>query len=447
MAMQKEHVIHGAWALAATGAFVLGGLGKGDPSDSAAGSSQAGRAADGGAGAGAASVLGAGSDRAGAPVAAGADGPGSATANGGAVALSDSQIAAISADAFSDPNPLRRSLAFTKLLEGITPENAQTMLQAMRDGQPSGDQWRLFLYAWGGVDGAGAMAYAAENLEGDRLQRFQDSTLTGWASKDPTAAMAFVDSIPDADGGAEQRARLMNSLIGGLADYDIGLATDYTFQLAEAGNREAGRYLYTIASEQIRKEGLDGGIAWAENLPDGDLKGSALDTVAGRFVNSDPEAASAWAAQFADASWGARVIEEVGDEWAERDPKASVAWLETLPQGAGRNEGTYSAFREWAQRDAMAASQHLVDMPDSAAKDHAVRGLSRTIAARDPQSAIAWAETIQSDAMRTETLTRAGQEWFRRDSAAAAEWLSTSGLSAEAQEQVVNPPQRDRRRG
>ena len=445
LAVNKTYLIHGAWASVAIATFVIGRSGGTDrvTENADAKPSDAASRTAGGLNALPASQRNSANEK---------NGINSSERNLSLpdVGLSAAKIKAISTEAFNDPSPLKRSLAFTKLLEGLTAENAELVLQSLKDGGAGREQWQLFVYAWGSKDGAGAMDYAATNLEGERSMRFQSEVLTGWASQNPDAAIAWASAL-DGSGAEdpERLARTMNyALISGLADHDIGFATDYAYRLAEGGDRNASSYFDTIASEQMRKAGLDGALTWAEGLAAGDLKGSALDRVAGTYVNKDPKAAAAWAAQFAGEAWGVRVIEEIGDEWAERDPAASVAWLDTLPQGAGRNEGTYSAFREWAQRDALAASEHLVTMPDSPAKDNAVRGLARTIASKDPESAIAWANTIAEPDMRTETLTSTAREWFRRDRAAATEWLATSGLSPEAQQQVTNPPERrdDRRR-
>jgi hypothetical protein len=357
--------------------------------------------------------------------------------------LTPDQIQALAKEALNDPNPLNRNLAFSRLLESMTPDNVMLVMEAMKEGKAGGDQWHLFLYAWGAMDGAGAIEHAA-TLEGDRKTRFLAEALTGWASKDPTAAMAWLSTQEEGDA----KNRYQWSLVGGLADHDIGMATDYVYQLSNQGNKEATGYLETVASEELRKNGTAGATLWAERLPDGALKGAALDRIAGTYVHENPEAAAAWAAQFATADYGSRVIEEVGDEWAERDPKASVAWLETLPEGAGRSEGTYSAFREWTQRDSMAASQYLAALPEGPSKDSAVSGFARTLAYEDPESAIIWARTITNEQSRVDTLTRAGQAWFRRDPSAATTWLQSANLPAEAQKSVLNPPERgrDRRR-
>ena len=39
-------------------------------------------------------------------------------------------------------------------------------------------------------------------------------------------------------------------------------------------------------------------------------------------------------------------------------------------------------------------------------------------------------------------LTEAAQGWYRQDEEAASAWLETSGLSAEAVEEVTSPPRR-----
>ncbi|HUF60534.1 MAG TPA: hypothetical protein VMN36_00535 [Verrucomicrobiales bacterium] len=355
--------------------------------------------------------------------------------------LSSAALEALAREALSDPNPVKRNLAFSKLLEALTADNALAILESMEKGNADGDQWRLFRYAWGAVDGVGAMEHAA-SIESDRARRnMQTEVLSGWASEDPTDAMAWVANIED----PEQRERYQRSLIGGLADHDIGMATDYVLGLGEENNRRASGYLEMVAEEQLRKEGIEGGKYWAERLPEGNLKGAALERVAESYVHENPEAAAAWAQRYANVEYGAGMIEEVGDEWSERDPVAAVDWLTSLPEGRGKTEGMESAMGEWVRRDPLASSQFLAEMPASEVRDAAVSGFSRRLVYEDPEAAVIWAATIARDEMRLETLTRAGQAWYRRDAEAAATWLATSGLPPEAQESVLNTERNNRR--
>jgi hypothetical protein len=81
-------------------------------------------------------------------------------------------------------------------------------------------------------------------------------------------------------------------------------------------------------------------------------------------------------------------------------------------------------------------------MPRSPQRDSAISGYVSSLSYRDPAAAIEWANSIAQDSVRDRALTRAGQQLFRRDAEAARQWVATSGLSAEAQRAVLNPPRR-----
>jgi len=83
-------------------------------------------------------------------------------------------------------------------------------------------------------------------------------------------------------------------------------------------------------------------------------------------------------------------------------------------------------------------------MEPSAKRDSAISGFANGYAYQDPETSIAWANDISDPNLRVSTLTRAGQAYFRRDPEAAKTWLASSGLSAEVQQAIQNPPRRRR---
>lgn len=435
--MKFSLIPHGAWSLAALGTFALGyRMAPPSESDTATAAVRTLTVREGSVpGGGIRSPLGHQS-------ASGSTTGSAATATGRPVLSDPRQIEALTQEALNDPNPLTRNAAFAKLLASMTPENVQSIMESMKTNRAGGDKWQLFLYGWGAMDSAGALAHA-ETLEAGAKARFLQSTLPGWASKDPNGAIAWVDTMEE----GETKNRFLGTLVGGLADHDIGVATSYVLARAAAGDKQAGEYLRTVAGEEIRKSGAAGATAWGGRLPDSPLKGGALDQIADAYTSQDPPAAAAWAAQYAASEYGTRVVEEVADGWAERDPKAAVGWLSSLGEGPAKSEGTYSALREWTQRDPTAASKYLTSLPPSSSKDSAVSGFSRTLAREDPEAAVIWAKTISNEKSREQALTRAGQSWFLRDPAAATTWLQSAQLSPTAQKAILNPPKDDRRRG
>lgn len=432
--MTKRSLIgHSCWAAVAVAAFAFGAMrDKGDSSSAGDLSSRtAGKSA--GSRAQGASGSGSGSN----PLSGRAGRSGVVRSGGGEfrAALTQEQLAGIAHQAFRSGNPLERRSAFGQLLESLTVENAGSILVLLKENKPDKDQWRDFHYAWGGLDGNAALGHAMKSKEYDLAY-----TMSGWAAANPHEARQFLQNLPE--DVQTDRELLKRSLVAGMADRDTGLATDFVFELAAQGDRRAGDYLGEVTGEVLRSMGTEEAALWAQGLPDGELKGAAMDRVANNFVNRDPEAAAAWAQQFAGESYAARVIEEVGDEWAERNPVAAVDWLESLPSGRGQSMGLTSAYGEWSRRDPVAAGERIASMPRSPQRDSAISGYVSSLSYRDPAAAIEWANSIAQDSVRDRALTRAGQQLFRRDAEAARQWVATSGLSAEAQRAVLNPPRR-----
>ena len=352
--------------------------------------------------------------------------------------LSDVQIETISNEAFRHGNPLVRRRAFDRFLEALTADNAKDLLVHLKENRVDRDQWRDFHYAWGMIDGQAAVEHAAKSEDRDL-----SDTMAGWASSYPEAAVAHLNNLPEED--KRYYHHLQEALVSGMADNDTARATDYVMQLANEGNERANHLFGVVTREVVSTVGIDEAARWSESLPDGELKGAALDTVAHRYTNRDPESAAQWVEQFAGQSYADRAIEEVGDEWAERDPASAVNWLETLTEGRGQSMGLHSAFGEWAQRDPVAAGERISTMQRSPQRDAAISGYSRRISYTDPGAAIEWANSIAEESSRVRALTHAGQQLTRRDRAAAEAWVASSGLPPEARQAVLNPPQSRRR--
>nr|MCU0780261.1 hypothetical protein [Akkermansiaceae bacterium] len=416
----KNLLIHGGWAVAALAAYGLGSL-RPDP--------------QAGAGAGEESVRNSSRSNAGnftEPAAAsgqpnrrerapGRPSGGAITSLFGPLAASGGGLNALAEQAIRDPNPITRRLAFSRLLESMTAENAAEIREQLVALGANGDQWNDFHYSWGALAGKEAFAHAAASQEEDLA-----ATLTGWAAARPAEAIALLDNLPGDLRG--QRDRLAESVVAGLADTNRSLATDLVLRLAGEGNNRAGGLMEIVANETIRAEGPQAAAAWSESLPDGPLKGAAMNRVADSFVRRDPQAAALWVQPLAGQDYAAGAVARIGGEWAERDPVAAVGWLQTLPAGGGQSAGLRNAFGDWEDRDPVAASQYLMSMPRSPQRDSSISGFSSGYAWQDPAMAVAWANDIADPGLRQQTLTSVGRAYFRRDPDSARAWLESSNL-------------------
>ena len=333
-------------------------------------------------------------------------------------------------------DPIQSRLAFARLLEGLTAENALQIREQVAHLDDESAEFREFHYAWGAIGGKEAVFHGGETRERDMA-----ATLAGWASADPQAALAWIES--EKGNNRYDNRELKRGLIHGLANKDVNIATDYVFQLAEGGNKEADDYLRIVTSKALQAMDVKSAASWSESLPAGALRAESMDRVAHAYVSKDPEAAARWAENFVHEEHSARVIEEVGDEWAERDPVASISWLETLDTSSGKSQAMASALGEWVSKDPQAASEYIVAMPtNSPERDPAISGMVGRLAWEDPSAAIAWAGEIQDSKTRQSTLTRAAYAYYRKQPEEAAQWLPQSGLSEEAQRKVMESRRR-----
>ena len=366
-------------------------------------------------------------------------------------ALREQDIRALGEKLRQSRNPIELRLAFSKLLEGLTQENALLVREQIAHLDHRSAEFREFHYAWGAIAGAEAALFGAETEEDD-----MSPALAGWANANPSEALAWFDNLDMASNPAFDsllkernlkpealRNHLMRGLVQGLASAAPDKAIAYVTGQTEAGNKAAYGMIHTIAESVLRTDKPAQAAHWADSLAEGHVRNLALRRVADRYVDEDLQAAAEWATQYPD---NAGVIAEVGENWAHRDPQAALEWLTTLPEGKGQDAGMHQALREWTDEDPVAASEYLATMPASPAKDAAIMGFANRLAYEDPAAAIAWAETIATSEGRNTALAVVGRNWASKDPQAAAAWAASSGLPENVQQSIINPDRRRRDR-
>lgn len=339
--------------------------------------------------------------------------------------LSEGQIEELVLASIKSSDPVERRRAFDRILQemrqdSFTVEQAMTIRKVMHNNKASGDQWRTFDYAWGANDPEAAVAYIDQISERYR-NGYTSNMLPGLASVEPQTA---IDLVAEMEG--DVRRRMTGRLIEGLADNDIGVATEYVFGLAENEDPHTTEHMRKLAREVVDNEGLEGGLSWAENLEEGRLQGAALWQVANEFTNEDPEAASQWAEKFVGQDQNARLFGEVVREWDDRE--AAEAWVASLEPSQGQRDALSAVFGFKGANQPHEAVQEIIEMPASQDRDFAINGFISGLAAQDGESAVIWAAEISEPAMRQAAMIRAGRHFFRQDQKAAMDWFAASDL-------------------
>jgi hypothetical protein len=182
-------------------------------------------------------------------------------------------------------------------------------------------------------------------------------------------------------------------------------------------------------------------LAAARSLPDGDSRKTALDTVVSKIATTNLEEAQRLIAEL-PANTVSGATGNVAAALTKNDPSKALAWAETLPEGASRQSAFASLASTWAGKDVEAVAQWLDKLPGGASRDSAVAGFASRTAPRDPEGATAWASTLPAGEQRNTVLQRTLSIWQRTNAQAASEWISSSpGLSAEERANLTKAAQ------
>lgn len=379
--------------------------------------------------------------------------------------ISSEDMQTLMKDVMDENDPIKRAELFTKLLANLTPENAKSAYEQLRQSRGRGDMEKsqLFLNAWGRIDGNGAMAELMARREaggeneggrggrggfggrggpgGDGFEMM--SILSGWATTDAAAATAYLNSNDKIDG--REKGMLQNGIVEGLLVNGVSEAMQYVSDLPKDDNSREWM-MRSIASE-VMEGGIDAAASWVTTISDPQLKEGALDSVVGQFARENLEGAAEWVASMAGESYANGAVREIAEQMADADPQKALAWADTLA-GEAKPRAYRETLSEWAQDDPTAASEFLLSMNRSSERDQAINGFTSRIQREEPASAIAWAQEIGDPQLQQETLTSAARSWYySRDREAATAWLETSGLPAEAVEKIIAEPSRDDWRG
>ncbi len=365
----------------------------------------------------------------------------------GKVILTESEIAELGERFKTSSDPVARRLAFSRLLRGLTAENALLVREQIADQDHRSAEFQEFHYAWGAVAGAEAVLFGIDTEEDD-----MKPALAGWAGSSPAEAMAWIEGL-DMENDSRfdpllkerklevngLRHHFLSGIVEGLADTDTQQAADFVERMVASGQAHSG-HMHIVTGEVLRAadSALDAS-SWAEALPEGQMRNEALGRVADHFAGRDPAKTAEWAQGFLGQPGTERIFWEVGANWAGRDPEAALEWVGDLPEGQSQQVGMRGSLNSWARRDPTAAGEYLQEMTPSPLRDAAIEGYSAIVAWEDPTSAMSWAEAIAAPERRQEAMVQVGRSWQRKGGQGLNEWLDTSGLPREARERIMAP--------
>ena len=220
-----------------------------------------------------------------------------------------------------------------------------------------------------------------------------------WGTTDPYAALQWIDTHQNKDG--VDRASAYNDVIIGWINKDIDAAAAYVLaHLERSGSQEA---LTSVAYGFIIKQ-PEKGMAWIEQLPNGETKLNVQKNVAAYWALEDPPATARWLETLPTDEQ----FELVGDvlrSWADNDWRSALAWLSTASENV-RDRGLAAVTRSY-----------VTDIP--------------------PLECLELAISISDENLRDETLREIVSRWAQGQPEAATAWVNNSALPAKRKQALL----------
>ncbi len=173
----------------------------------------------------------------------------------------------------------------------------------------------------------------------------------------------------------------------------------------------------------------DAAMAWTRQLPAGSERDQVASEAARGLREFDLARAAQWSAMIENAGTRHHAIQEIAGEWARVDGPAAAQWLSQMPDAAAQVQGHYSVARQWSLADVEGSANWINSLPQGPSRDAAVRAFVTSIDGYDAALATRWAMTIQEPRQQQESVASAFRRWLESDSSSARQWLATAQLT------------------
>ena len=203
------------------------------------------------------------------------------------------------------PNPRRRLTAFLRQWDSLTAAEAPALQQLIHDLNREGlqlpEEWEGFIHRWGELDGRSAAQHALSKSGEPWVGGGLRTIMSGWASKDPAAAAAWLNE----HGDNPHFDQALQGIVIGMAETNPAAATQVALSSLPEGNRPMASSLMEQLAESVVRTGKNPAmLEWFDALPidanDIGIKNAAFGHVWWRLQAASLDDAAAWLASKAD---------------------------------------------------------------------------------------------------------------------------------------------------
>jgi hypothetical protein len=329
-------------------------------------------------------------------------------------ALSADDIRQQFATVFRATSLTEKFMQLATVLQHLSRDNWRGALLAFEDARKQGEEnpeaWALFVRRAGEIVGKDVVTHFVQN---DNLDAAR-SALTGWASADPSAALAWIGQ----DANGEVRRQIVGAAIRGLALSEPDLAVS---ALEGISIDRRKNYVRDFVPSIVRGAGMQ----QTEEIVNGIIRRAAANGQAGddyvksifadfaeikarrAAVSGDVNGLADWVKTHVNQPYSdTAVVWSTAEHLARTDVSRALAWLDTLhaagPVGEPGNPMGYGiVLATWANKEGVpAVSQWLASSTTHPRYDNMVAQYTKFLAGSSADEANRLAATIKNSTVR-----------------------------------------------
>jgi hypothetical protein len=160
-----------------------------------------------------------------------------------------------------------------------------------------------------------------------------------WASKDPTAAMAWAANLP----AGKNRAEILANTLGQWASQSPEEAATYVSKL---NGEEQERGVQSVISNMARND-PEYAAQWIGQFPEGKIKEQALNILISQWCHADPTAAANLITAIPAGAIRERTIQNFIDSINYENPKLAWKWAQAMGNQDMQNTSMENVARNW----------------------------------------------------------------------------------------------------
>lgn len=270
-----------------------------------------------------------------------------------------------------------------------------------------------------GEDFTAALAEMSNGFDFRGRGREMSLFMTEWAKKDPLAALAASEKLPDWQGRMGASTALMT-----WTKTDPNAAKAWALEKGKDFKEEDGNWYMTSVIAGLAKQDLNMASAWALEQPRSKARGEMMDRLVDAYTKQrGVAAAQEWVSGLPDGAFRDGATRKVASRLTEEDPTKAATWISGLPQNDTKFGAMSDLMSRWGDKDPNAAGTWLKNLQPSKETDEPRQNFAWTIREKDPESAIAWAGTISDQKRRDKVLVDLVKDWSRRDKQGAQDYM------------------------